>query len=174
MTDTPSPIQPTAQDWKGLKALLEQANAGDASAVERLRAFLDENPQVWRHLGDLAAVAEHAWLTLIAHGDVLSFEAIRRELAHLKESLVGVAPSVVEKMLGDSVLATWLELRYLESVSADAGGGSRTQGGMLLKRLESSQRRHLAALKSLVQTRKLLAESPQPSPRLYNHQCKSA
>lgn len=69
------------------------------------------------------------------------------------------SPAPSKKMLGDSVVATWLEVKYLEASMADGTGGSNPQAGVFLKRLESVQWRHLAAIKSLVQVRKLLSKS---------------
>jgi hypothetical protein len=148
--------KPTAEDWHILKQNAARANAGDAKALEWLRDFLEHNPQVWQYLGDLARSAERAWIALISAGDTLAAEAIRMQLAQLKTDLIGEAPSVIEKLLGDQIVATLLEVKYLESVSAQAGGGSLTQAGLLLKRLESAQRRHADAIKTLLQVRKLL------------------
>ena len=138
-----------------LQQIVRKANAGDQRALTQLRQFLDRNPGVWRHIGDLARVAETAWIGLISGGDKLSAEAIRRQLGELREGLLGDAPNAVEKLLSDTVIASWLEVRYLEAASAETGG-TLTQTGHLLKRLESAQRRHLAAVKQLVQIRKLL------------------
>ena len=148
--------KPTPSDWQELKAMAAKANAGDAEAIAWLRDFLDRNPQVWQHIGDLARAAEKAWVHLISNGDVLAAEAIQRQLAVLKEDLIGEMPSAIEKLLGDQIIATLLEVKYLESASAEAGGGSLVQAGLLLKRLESAQRRHTAAIKNLIQVRKLL------------------
>jgi hypothetical protein len=148
--------RPTPEEWKELNRNLAKANAGDTKAVDWLRSFLDQNPQVRQHIGDLARVAEKAWISLIANGDALSAEAIRRQLALIKEDLIGKTPSAVEKLLGDQVVSTLLEVKYMENVAAAGKGSSRTQADLLLKRLESAQRRHTAAIKSLVQIRRLL------------------
>ena len=144
------PHKPSAEAWKELSQNLNKANAGDAKALEWLREFLNRNPQVWQHIGDLARVTEKAWIKLISNGDALAAEAIRRQLSVIRGDMIGQTPSAVEKLLGDQVVATLLEVKYLESVTADAGGGSLTRAGLLLKRLESAQRRHAAAIKSLV------------------------
>ena len=89
-------------------------------------------------------------------------EAITRQMAQTRANLVGDSPSAVEKLLADQVTATLLETRYLETISASATG-TPTQLALLLKRLDSAQRRHLNAVRSLVQTRKLLREEmPRP------------
>jgi hypothetical protein len=147
---------PTAKDWKDLHTIIERANRGDQKAIRRLRQFLDKYPQVWQHLGNLARVSERAWIDLISGGDVLAAESVRRHLAHVRQQLVGETSNVVEQLLVDQVTATWLEVAYMQTASADIGGRSLTQAGLYLKRLESAQRRHLNAVKQLVQIRKLL------------------
>lgn len=83
-------------------------------------------------------------------------ESIRRQLNQFKSELIGEDPGAVEKMLGDQVIATWLEVKYMETMSADQKGATITQAALVLKKVESAQRRHLNAIRSLVQTRKLL------------------
>lgn len=68
MAETQERAQPTQADWKALDVIIRKANEGDPKALAKLRTFLDENPQVWQHVGDLARTAEKAWITLIANG----------------------------------------------------------------------------------------------------------
>jgi len=145
-----------AKGWQELQTIIHQANQGDRSALERLRQFLDENPHVWAQLGDLARVAEQAWLTLISDGNSLTAEALKRQLTQLKQELLDGGSTVIERMLADTVIATWLELHYLRTVDADSRQRSANQASVLIKRLESAQRRHHNALKQLTQLRKLL------------------
>jgi hypothetical protein len=171
MTEVKTEKKPSSDDLKLLNEHVKLANAGDSKSIEWLRCFLDKNPQIWAALGDLARTAERAWIELVANGDVLARESITRQLTQLKVDLIGESPSPVEKMLGDQVLATWVEVRYLETVSADSKGGSLTQAGLLLKQLESSQKRHLNAIRSLVQTRKLLPRDGSiPVLRIFNEE----
>ena len=158
MAETQERAQPTTADWKALDAIIRKANEGNPKALAKLRTFLDENPQVWQHVGDLARTAEKAWITLIANGSSLAAEAMQRQLAQLKQELLGDSTTVVEKMLADTVVATWLELHYLRSTDADTRNRSVTQGSLMLKRLESAQRRHHNAIKELTQLRRLLPD----------------
>jgi len=158
MTETQTHPQPTSADWKSLDAIVKAANKGDKTALAKLRQFLDNNPQVWQHVGDLARTAERAWIALVSDGDSLAAQAMQRQLDQLKQELVGESTTVIERMLADTVIATWLELHYLRSVDADTRNRSVTQGSLLMKRLESAQRRHHNAIKQLTQIRKLLPD----------------
>ncbi len=157
------------EDWDLLYGNVKRADAGDETAIAWLKKFLDDNPEVWATVGDLAHSAEHAWISLIAGGNSLVADSVRRQLRLLKSELIGEEPQAVEKMLGNQVIATWLEVRHLETISADQKGATISQAAMLLKKVESAQKRHLNAIRSLVQTRKLLpATGSFPGLRIYS------
>jgi hypothetical protein len=158
---------PSDAEFTALSETMRRANGGDRAAIEELRRFLDANPQVFRRVGDLAQTAERAWIDLVAEGSVLASEAIQRQLAAVRQELMGNNPSAVIRMLADQVVATLLEVKYLETVSANAKPGTAKSELCLLKRLESAQRRHSAAIKTLEQTRKMLeADNVAPYLRL--------
>jgi hypothetical protein len=153
--ETPA-ARPTAEDRQWLAAVVQQANRGDEKALESLRAFLAENPAVWRHVGDLVRTAERAWVRLLSGGDALAAESVRRRLAEFRDSLTAENATPVEKMLADEVVLTFLEARYLQTAAADTEKCSIAQAGLMLKRLDCAQRRHLRAIKSLTQLKELL------------------
>ncbi len=163
MTEDMRTEYPSEADVRMLEAAVAKANAGDQRALSWLREFLDENPQVWRHAGNLARVAEQAWISLIANGDKLAEESIRRQLHEMQKTLRGGEAGLLETLLCDQVVATWLEMKYGEATAAEPEGMSVGQATLMLKRLESAQRRHLAAIKSLTQTRQLLQDQARPA-----------
>jgi len=166
---------PSASEVERLNKILAKANAGDQTAIEELHRFLDDNPQVWRRIGDMAAVAEQAWITAISKGNRLAAESFRRQLAELKAGLLEDSTTTPERMMADTILATWLELHYLRSVDADSRERSVTQTSLMVKRLESAQRRHHTALKDLQQLRKLLPNrGASPALRIFPYAQKSA
>lgn len=157
----------SAEDLRLLKDKIKQANDGEESAVAWIKDFLDDNPQVWQTVGDLSVTSERTWIALVSGGDVLATESVRRQLSQLKSELIGELPQPVEKMLGDQIVATWLEVQYLETLTADQRASS-AQTGTMLKRMESAQKRHLNAIRSLVQIRRLLpAYGTRPILRLF-------
>jgi hypothetical protein len=120
-----------------------------------VRDFLKRNPQIWRAVGDMAAHAEAAWVELIGRGDRLLGEAMTREADRLRDELRGDRPTPVERMLVDQIVVSHLELRYLQVRAAEAPGTTAGQVASATRRLDSAQRRHLAALKSLETLRRL-------------------
>ena len=66
-------------DGEAVQELIRRAQEGDLSVLPLLRAWLDDNPDVWRRIGDLAGHAEEAVLGLIAGRDLLLKEAASGE-----------------------------------------------------------------------------------------------
>src|SRR5688500_10827827 len=79
--------------------LLKRASNGDREVLPQLREWLDANPHFWLKAGDLAQVAEEAWLALIAGTNLVNKESLKRKLAELKEELAGPLPSPLEQLL---------------------------------------------------------------------------
>jgi hypothetical protein len=158
MRDQDASDHPTPEDRKWLEELVSKANAGDRDAIRELRRFLDENPDFWRKAGDLAWHAETAWTELIARGDALAAESIRRESDRLRRELAGESTSPVVKLLVDRVVVLNLEVQHLQVLSAESGG-TVGQTRLRLGRLESSQRRMDRALESLCRVRKLASDA---------------
>jgi len=158
---TPPEPPPAAAD---LARLLEAARRGDPAALPALRTFLDENPAVWRHAGDLAAHAERAWVELAAGPDLMARELLTRQLAALKAELAGPAPTPLERLLVERVAATWLQANYADAVVALARDVSVKQAELALERQDRAHRRHLAAVAALATVRRLLPAACRPIP----------
>jgi len=152
-----------------LRVLVQSAQAGNPAALPHIRKILDDHPEVWRHVGDLATLAERAWIAVLAADHPVAVESMKRTLAEMKADLAGENPTRIERLLVDQVVACWMEVNYLESVSADPGRGSLDQSAFRLKRLESAQRRYLQALKSLTELRALAPGGLTPAKALTLH-----
>ncbi len=136
--------------------LVRRANGGDAVALADLRAFLDENPTVWQTVGDLAA---HARLTLVRHiarGDQLVAEAVLRQAEAMEKELAGPAPTPLERLAIQRVVACWLELQYIDMLHPYPQGESLKQARFVLDLKLAAQRRFDSAVKSLALVRRLL------------------
>jgi hypothetical protein len=151
-TDAETP-EKTDAGWAALLAQLDdlnnKANAGDRRALEELRDLLDKHPEVCRHAGNLAEIAENSWLALLVEGSALGREATKRQLAALKAKLAGEHPTPIEQLLVDNITVAYLAQRHAEIREACDSGGSIQQAAYRLKRSESALRRYLTAIKTL-------------------------
>jgi hypothetical protein len=146
----------TDDDRAWLAGLVTRANGGDPEALAELRRFLEVNPGLARKMGDLSWHVESTLTGLIAGGDALAAEAIRRESDRLREELRGEGATPLESLLVDEVIAAHLLVRHLHLLAAQSPGQTRGQATQLARRLESAQRLHAGAAKSLATIRKLL------------------
>lgn len=145
-----------------LRRLTMRANAGDPTALPRMREILEETPRIWQHVGDVARQAERAWVDLLAGQDIVGAESIRRKAAALRSELEGAHPTAVERMLVDQVVICWLELAHAQAAATQEGGPAG-QANHRIRRAESAQRKYTLAIKALTQVRTLLARGLVPT-----------
>jgi hypothetical protein len=93
---------------------------------------------------------------VLSGGSTLAAEAIRRESDGLREELRGDGSSPLEELLVDQVISSHLHVGHLRLLPARSPGQTRGQTTLVAKRLDSAQRLHAGAIKSLVAVRKLL------------------
>ncbi|WP_417381920.1 hypothetical protein [Gimesia sp.] len=149
-------LPPTRSVLDQLEKLVKKANQGAPEAIRELQQFLDEHPQIWQRTGDMAQIAEIAWIELISKGRPLCRESLKKKLTALKEEIGVEAGNPLDDMLVEVIISTWLEMHYLRSVEADTTFRTGTQNNSMIKRLESAQRRHITAIKQYRQIQKLL------------------
>jgi hypothetical protein len=166
-----SPAELTAR----LHGVAARANAGDRTALAELRRMLDAHPEIWRHVGDLSALAERAWIELITGADNLTVESLKRQVARLKEELNGAHATPTERLLVDQVVVSWLAVNHAQMAAAQ-DGGSIEQAALRLRRADSAQRRYLGAMKLLTQLRALMPAglAPLDAPKLHDPRRKRA
>ncbi len=138
-------------------SLLPDANTGDPSALTDLRTILEDHPQLWEGVGNLAREAELALVRLVAGPNTVAKEAIRKQLDTLRRDVAGPAPSPLERLLADRVVLGWLGLAVAEGQYHRALDQGLSQGDdeFRQRRVERAQRRYLAAMKALAQVRRL-------------------
>ena len=154
---------------QAIRELADRANRGSEEALGRLRQLLDDSPEIWQHVGDLARHAELAWLDLLTGADHLMREAIKRHIARMKDELLGPHPTPMERLLADQAVACYLAAQHAETCLAAPGNHSLAQAAMRLRRSESAQKRYLAALKTLARLRANVPQGMAPISALRLH-----
>jgi hypothetical protein len=146
-----------------LATLLERAREGDGEALSTLRTVVDSTPGLWAQLGDLARLAEQAWIDLIAGSDPLFREALERRIKALQAELSGADPSPLVRLLARRVVASWLQLQQADAACAQAINLPIRQAVYLEKRQGAAHRRHLAAVAALATVRRLVPANEKSS-----------
>jgi hypothetical protein len=160
VSDQEQPTGAEAPATERMRRLLERAERGDRSALPALELLLDATPEVWRTYGDLARVAEDAWVELVAGPNLLLKESLRRKLAELKSELLsGPTASPLEGLLVERVGAGWLQAAYADASAAQAREKALdlAQLAQQQRRQERAQKGFLASIRTLATVRKLLA-----------------
>jgi len=140
-----------------LNTLLGPSQEGDAQALSRLTEILDELPELAKRVVDPAKQAELSMVSNYAGDDPLLQEVLPRTLDSMKAELAGENPSPLERLLVERVAATWFLLLYLETLYAQHRGElTMAQEYHHQKCLDRAHRRHLSAIRTLAQVRKLL------------------
>lgn len=148
-----SPQPKTVAD--ALERTRQKANAGEPRAREIIRKFLDEHPEVWSKVGNLARHAELTLAEAAAGGEWFGAEAIKREADRIRRALAGPSPTPLETMAVERVVLTWLQLQYVEArfmqTYRDLGWAK-----YWLRRQEQADKLYRSAVKSLATIRELL------------------
>jgi hypothetical protein len=138
--------------------LSDRAQDGDEKAVLEIRKILDDSPDLaWLFIKGPAKMAESVLIEEITKdGDLASKEFLRHQLESMRVEVAGENPSPLERLLAERVVATWLEVQLFEGLCAvGMKRGTLKQDDHRQKRLDRAHRRHLSAIRTLAQIRKL-------------------
>ncbi len=141
-----------------LRDLMGKAQDGDEGAALDIREILDGSPDLaWRFIKGPAKMAESALIGEITRNDDLaSQELLKHQLESMRIEVAGENPSPLERLLAERVVATWLQVQLFDAYYAfGMKGGTITQDEFRQKRLDRAHRRHLSAVRTLAQIRKL-------------------
>ena len=163
------PTDPAQAEVWMLK-LLTRAQKGDESTLPILRKFL-MTPVAAEIYGNLAAVIEKTLVEAAAGKNLLFREALTRKLVLLREELAGPSPTPVERLLAEHAAGCWLRLHDAELRYEKGEERSLKKDEFYQRRIDRSQKRYLAAVKTLMLVRKLAvpmlrAETARPPIRL--------
>jgi hypothetical protein len=140
-----------------IRKVIERAQKGDEATLPELRRML-QVPEVVRQFGgELAEKVVVSFASAMAGAKNLAFrEALLRKLELMRAELLGDNPTPVERLLVERVVACWVQVQEAELRFA-RGQGDLTirQSDFLQRRMDSTHRRYLAALKALALVRKL-------------------
>ena len=127
--------------------LVQAARQGDRSAIPALRRMMQANPELARNNGDLASQTQIHWIDLIAGRDLYRRECLLMKVAGLKRELMAdTNGTVVEQMLVDQAITTWLQVHYHEDREAVRPAENIQLGEYRLKKIESAFNRHMKSL----------------------------
>ena len=151
----------TEKENQEIKGLVERTNKDKPKPedVKALQTMLAKHPQLWRRGGDLAVQNQRKLLsssgmtTAAREMTEAALDAMRRELDY------NGAP-MLEQMLIEQVLLSWLRLNIWEYQVSDMGTVSLVVADFWERRLSAAQRRFLRASETLARVRRLARNIP--------------
>jgi len=149
---------PTPEEFDKMR---HRADKGDVSAQEAVRGFLDSQPELCEQLGDMADHAQRSLIRQIAGEDFMLAEAVKRKAAEMRRQLAGAFPTPLEILGAERVVATWLQLQWVQSACARVEGDGRS-ATFWLRREAQAAKLYNTAIKSLLLMRELLPAVGQP------------
>jgi len=151
----------------GLAKLVATANAGDESALGRLRQILDSNPTVWRAVGDLGEIAKTMLIAAISGNDNLLIESLRRQVAEMEQALLDPNASPVEKLAAERVVIAWLQMRQSDIRSARPEGHSVGWAGFWIRAQAQAARRYESAIRHLQAVQRMERRRPRSGTQVH-------
>jgi len=146
-----------ATERNRLMKLVERAADGDQKALASLRKICQPEPTLWDVWGDVADQSIQALIRVIAGNNLLVKEGISRKVGNLKETIVGPAPSPLERLLAERIAACWLSAYHADaSYARNMKDVTAEQGDYYQRRQDRAHKRFLTAVKTLAQVRRLL------------------
>ena len=100
-----------------INSLGQAANANDPEAMRALQKLLDDHPEIPQAVGDLFPPARERLIKLVARGNAVLAESMRRHTDAMEADLLGHGNSVLEKMAARHVVLAWLQLQLLDSMT---------------------------------------------------------
>ena len=150
--NVPSKAAPTGLEQ--VQEFLRRAHEGDEATLPVLKEML-KVPGIVEHCGNLAAHVEETLVRNLAGQDLAVREGLRRKLESLRAELGGPAPSPLERLLVERIVACWLHLHHLEANYASKNSMPLELATYYQRSLSAAHKRYLAAIKALAVVRKL-------------------
>jgi hypothetical protein len=140
-----------------LRDLVGRADKGDEKAVPAIREILDGSPDLAWRMRNIGKLAERLLVgEMTAEGDAAAKEMMEHQLESMRLDIAGDNPSPLEILLAERVVATWLQVQLFEGLYASGlGKHALTQDNYYQKRLDRAHGRHLSAIRTLAQIRKM-------------------
>lgn len=165
-------LEPTEDTREKIYALQELADKVGADPKDReakmelRRALRESSPDVVARISDTTRNYRRILARTASSGDPLVKEAISEQATRMAKEVAGQNPTPLEVLLSERIASLWVLVELQEALGAAwyvRGREGRATAAFMLqmaKLQEASNRRYLAAIKTLAQVRKLQANTP--------------
>ena len=134
----------------------------DRQDIEELQTWLDEYPEIWHLVFDMARVIEANLIRRIVP-DQAAHLALEKNVESIRHDLGYEKATALESSLIDNIVLSWLRWQWTEYqlvVLMGAGETGISASEFWERRLSAAQGRYLRACETLAKIRRLAARSP--------------
>jgi hypothetical protein len=144
-------------------ALVHEAEHGSQEALDSLtNIHPDKMDQVIRlSYGDLANNVLEELIQKKAGDNLIYAAGFKSQIAHMRSELTGPEPHLLETLLVDRILLTWIQAYSADRAAINAAGDSIKVLEYYERRQERAQKRFHQACKALAQVRRLMGPNIQ-------------
>ena len=141
---------------EGLRELLKRAEKGDQTSLPLLAKLLENPAYVEMFGGNLVWTVESSFVQALCGKNLAPQEAIHAKMRALRNELLGAESTPLERLLVERIIACWLQVQDAEiRYAQNQKDLTFRQGDYHQRRMDSTNRRYLAAVKALALVRKL-------------------
>jgi hypothetical protein len=134
----------------------------DQKDLRELRRKLEEVPELWKGVFDIVEVIKSNLIDKAIASKAARL-ALESNISNLMRGMGYENASVLEKLLIENIIITWLRLQWVEYQMVVFMGDGEVRMSVVEfweRRLSMAQRRHLRACETLARVRKLLMNGP--------------
>jgi hypothetical protein len=168
VTPSDKEISNDLEEYQRFRALVERTNTESPAAADlvELRRVLDTKPHLWRWAGNVARRAAETIMHTYSYHSALELESTKRVVEAMRAELGYEEASVLERVLIDQVLTSWLHVNLLEMLHCEKlTAQHNAEAGIYWdRRLTMAHRRFTRACDSLARVRKLVRSTPAAQP----------
>jgi hypothetical protein len=133
--------------------VVRRARSGDRSVMPYLNQLFDDPSAIDANGGNVAEVVAGMFIAMMVGQDLLTREAIFRKMEYLRNELVGPDAPMLERLVADRIVSTWLQLHRLESTYTFIDESDTEQLKSKQDEITTVQKRYFAAIRQLVEIR---------------------
>ena len=128
---------------------INRATHGDIQILPQLRQLIEQKPQLWQQMTDLARQAQEAQLNALAGENETLKAAILTEFNALKKELGDGTSNPLEQIIIERILISWLQVQHTDLLFAKTPASDSRLTKLLQTRADQCQGRLQRAITQL-------------------------
>jgi hypothetical protein len=137
--------------------LVSRCRRGDKQAAKTLRRVLNEHPDLYGGLGQVAQKVQVKWIHAITGSDLFEREMLLRATVNLRQSLIDEGTGTqLERLVVEQVVSSHLQQAFHESREAELASRGGETSKYRLDAVERASNRHGKALGALATLRSMM------------------